>query len=227
MFPEILHYEQTHSFISWMSTRMNETIFEVYAEHLLVLTHEQYFNIRQEDMIKMSSGPTSPSSGPTTPITPLTSHTSGSKKRQAFLSQHDDLIDELVLNLLKKPYLTNMSLILPHLHPFNLLSILLNLKNLPGFLSLITSGERLLMKFRSSPLKITRWLKWLTLTNTQHLVALNPNHSLLWVSPILSPSNLTFMTIILHLITHLKPWISHVISVTPPEPWIVWMNQVH
>ena len=45
-------------------------------------------------MIRRSSEPTLPPPGPTKPMTPLTSHTSGSKTRQAFLSQHDDLLDE-------------------------------------------------------------------------------------------------------------------------------------
>ena len=118
----------------------------------------------------------------------------------------------LVLNILN-PYFTKMSLILPHLHPFHLLSILLNLKKLPGILC--------------SQLKITRRLKWLTLKNTKHLLTLNPNHLLFWINLILNPSKFTFMTIILHLIAHLKMWITPVISVTPPAPLTIWMNQVH
>ena len=37
----------------------------------------------------------------------------------------------------------------------------------------------------------------------------------------------TLMTCTLHLITHLMMWINIVISVTPPAPLIVWMNQLH
>ena len=59
---------------------------------------------------------------------------------------------------------------------------------------------------------------WLTLNNTQHLVTLNPSHLLFWVNLVLNPSKFTFMTIILHLIAHLKMWINHVVSVTPPAP---------
>ena len=54
--------------ISWMSTRMKEITFELYAEYLIGLTHEQYNHFRQENMIKMSSVPSSPLPGPTTPI---------------------------------------------------------------------------------------------------------------------------------------------------------------
>ena len=44
----------------------------------------------------MSSEPTAPAPGPTTPNTPLASQTSGSKTRQAFLFQHNHLVDEPV-----------------------------------------------------------------------------------------------------------------------------------
>ena len=47
-------------------------------------------------MIRMGSKPSSTPPCPTTPMTPLTSHTPGGQKRQAFLSQHDDLLDEPV-----------------------------------------------------------------------------------------------------------------------------------
>ena len=133
----------------------------------------------------------------------------------------------LTLNLLNKPYLTKMRMILPHIQPFNPHSILLNLKIYQVFISLINTGKRFLRKLRSLPLKLTRRLKWSTLKNTQHLVTLNPNHLLLWVNLILNPSKFIFMTIIFHLITHLKMWIIHVISVTPPAPLKVCMNQVH
>ena len=56
---------------------------------------------------------------------------------------------------------------------------------------------------------------------TQHMVTLNPNHLLFWENLILKPSKFTFMRIILHLITHIKMWINHVISVTPLAPLIV------
>ena len=57
---------------------MKETTLELYAEHLLAFTHEKYDDFRQEDMNKMSSGPTSPLPGPTTPMTIFTGHTKGS-----------------------------------------------------------------------------------------------------------------------------------------------------
>ena len=82
-------------FINWMSTRMKYTTFELSPEHLSLLTYEDFNVFRQEDMIRMRSEPASPPPGPTTP-TPLTSQTSGSKKRQAFLSQHNDLLDKPV-----------------------------------------------------------------------------------------------------------------------------------
>ena len=155
---------------------------------------------------------------PMVPTAPPPGLTSGIMKRQAFLSQHEDLLDKLIFDLLQKPCFSKLSLILPHLLVFNLLPIILNLKNLPGLSPLFTSGKRLLMKFRSSSLKIARRLKWLTINNTQYLVTQNANHLLLWVNLILNPSKFTFTTIILHLITHLNMWINHVISVTPPAP---------
>ena len=68
-------------FISWMSTRMREATSELYAEHLLALTHEQFNDFRQEVMIRMSSVPTASPPGPTTPMTPLTNQPSRSKQR--------------------------------------------------------------------------------------------------------------------------------------------------
>ena len=62
-------------FISWMSTRMKDTTFELYAEHLLALTYEEFNDFSQEDMIRMSTVPTSPPPGPTTPMTTFTGHT--------------------------------------------------------------------------------------------------------------------------------------------------------
>ena len=60
-----------------MSTRMKESTFELYAEHFLALTSEKFNNFRQEDMIRMTSGPTSPLPGPTTLMTTFTGHTKG------------------------------------------------------------------------------------------------------------------------------------------------------
>ena len=208
-------------FISWMSTRMKDTTFELYAENLLVLTYQDFNICGQEDMIRNSSELISPPPGPTTPMTPLTIHTSGSKKRRVFLSQHFIYLMNLLLNLLKKPYLTKMSSILPHLHfqsSFN--------SPEPQKLTWIFIHNQLWGEFpeKASSLKITRRLKWLSLNNTRHLVTLNPNHLFFWVNLILSHSKFTFMTIILH---HLKMWINHVISLTPRAPLVVWMNQVH
>ena len=61
-----------------MSTKIKQATFELYAEHLLVLTHEQYNDFRQEGMIRLSSMPTSPLPGPTTPMTTFAGHTKGS-----------------------------------------------------------------------------------------------------------------------------------------------------
>ena len=55
----------------------------------------------QEDLNRMSSVPTASPSGLSTPMRPLTSQTSASKKRQAFLSQHDDLLGEPVFECTK------------------------------------------------------------------------------------------------------------------------------
>ena len=137
---------------------MKDTTFELSAEHLLGLTSADFNVFWQAEMIRMSSEPMSPPPGPTKPMTPLTSQTSGSKKRQVFLSQHNDLLDEPVIES-TKTLLDQQKVDSSHL---NLLPILLEAsKDLPEFI-------------------------------------------------------FTFMTIILHLITHLKIWINHVISVTPP-----------
>ena len=79
-------------FIRWMSTRMKYTTFEFSAEHLLAITFDKFNVFRQADMIRMGSKPTSSPPCQTTPMT--TSQSSGSKKRQAFLSQHEDLLHE-------------------------------------------------------------------------------------------------------------------------------------
>ena len=61
-----------------MSNRIKNTPFELHTEHLLALTQEQYNDFRQEDMIRMTSGPTSPPPEPTTPMTTITGHAKGS-----------------------------------------------------------------------------------------------------------------------------------------------------
>ena len=70
-------------FISWISTRMKDTTFEHYAEHLLALTWEQYNDFRQEDMIRLTSGPTSSPPEPTTPMITFTGQTKGSATSQS------------------------------------------------------------------------------------------------------------------------------------------------
>ena len=56
---------------------MKETTLELYADHFLALTCEQYNDFWHEDMNKMSSGPTSPLPGTTTPMTTFTGRTKG------------------------------------------------------------------------------------------------------------------------------------------------------
>ena len=63
---------------------MKGITFELYAEHLLALTSEQYNNFRQEDMIRMTAVSTSTQPGLATPMTTLTGHTKGAA---AFVSQ--------------------------------------------------------------------------------------------------------------------------------------------
>ena len=79
-------------FIKSMSTRMKESTFELYAEALLALKREQFNNVRQEDMIRMTSGPTSSPPGPTTPMTTSTGHTKGTTASES----------QVVLNNFKK-----------------------------------------------------------------------------------------------------------------------------
>ena len=56
---------------------MTDSTFELYAEDLLALTMEQFKNSRQEDMIRMIKGPTSPLPAPTTPMITFTGHSKG------------------------------------------------------------------------------------------------------------------------------------------------------
>ena len=67
-------------------------------------------------------------------------------KRKAKLSFPNKLIQLMNLTMIleKTPYLINMRVILPHIEFSNLISTLLNLKNLPRFLSLPNFGESFL-----------------------------------------------------------------------------------
>ena len=69
--------------ISWMLTRMKDSTFELYAEHLLALTQKQYNNFSQEDMIRMTSVPRLPPPCPTTPMTTFTGHTKGTTSSES------------------------------------------------------------------------------------------------------------------------------------------------
>ena len=64
--------------ISWMTTKMTEYTFELYAEHLLALTRHQFIKFRQADMIRMNDMSKSTPPEPTMPMTIFTSHTKGS-----------------------------------------------------------------------------------------------------------------------------------------------------
>ena len=108
---------------------------KVFLLQMTTATHCK--ELQQAEMIRTSTVSTSPSPspspGPTKPMTLLTSHTSGSKTIQPFLSQHNDLLDEPVLES-TETLLDQERLILLHLHLFNLLSILLEgSKDLPEF----------------------------------------------------------------------------------------------
>ena len=83
-------------FISWMLTRMKNKANQVSSECFLALTHEDFNDIRQAHMIRMTEAPTAPIPAPSIPSAPLTSQTSGSKKEQDFLPQHYDLFYEPV-----------------------------------------------------------------------------------------------------------------------------------
>ena len=74
-------------FISWVETKMKTTPVMFPYDNFLLLVHQEFHFFKQEEVSRMTPGPTKQ-------MTPLTSHTSGSKKQQAFLSQHDGLLDE-------------------------------------------------------------------------------------------------------------------------------------
>ena len=106
----------------------------------------------------------------------------------------------LILNLVKKPYLIKKRLILPHILSFSLVSILLSLKNLPSFLSLISSGESFLRLQKSFSLNTTRRSMWITINNSLMLVTLN----LIWVDLTQSPNKSIFIRMTILLITLLQ-----------------------
>ena len=111
------------------------------------------------------------------------------KGKLSFLNKLIHLMN-LTLILVQTPYLIKKRMILPHTQFFNLLSILLNLKNLPRFLSLSTLGE--------CP-EAARRLKWLPPSNLSMVATLNL--SLLWVNLTQSPSKSTLMRMTSLLIT--------------------------
>ena len=112
--------------------------------------------------------------------------------RKGKLSFPNKLIQlmNLIMILVNTSYLIKKRMILPPTQFFNLLSILLNLKNLPRFLSLINSGESFLRLQGSLSLNTTRRLKWLTPDNISMVATLNIN--LLWLNLTQSPSKSTF-----------------------------------
>ena len=74
-----------------MLTRKKETTFQLSSQYLLSLTYQGFNKFRQQDMIRMTKVPATP-----TPSTdkPFPSHTSRSKTRPVFLSQHVDIFVE-------------------------------------------------------------------------------------------------------------------------------------
>ena len=57
---------------------MKDNTLELYIEHFLALIYEEFKDFMQEDMIMMSSVPTSPPPGPITLMTTFTGSTEGS-----------------------------------------------------------------------------------------------------------------------------------------------------
>ena len=77
-----------------MSTRKKENTFQLSSQYLLSLAYQDFNKFRQEDMIRMTKVLTTP-----TPSTdePFASHTSRSKTRSVFISQHVDIFDESIM----------------------------------------------------------------------------------------------------------------------------------
>ena len=115
------------------------------------------------------------------------------KDRFSFLNRLIHLMN-LILILVKTPFLIKKKMILPHIQFFNLLTILLTLKNLPRFLSLINFVVSFLRLQRSLSLNTTRMLQWLTQNNISMVETLNLNL-------IQSPNKSTFMRVTILLIT--------------------------
>ena len=100
-------------FISWVRTKIKDTPGTFHSDHFLLLTNQKFHLFGQEEISRMTKVPKGLPPGPTTPMTRLTSHTLGSKKRQAFLSRHHDLLHEPDFESTEERCLTKMGLILP------------------------------------------------------------------------------------------------------------------
>ena len=167
-------------------------------------------------MIRMTEVPTAPTLSPTISFS---SHTSRSKTRPVFLSQHVDLSDE--------PNCDSVEAIPPHLDELksSSCSTFPSPSNSPGLLKFFTPPQVWGEVPEDAKMPTIECKQVVEAANPKaHSTCGNPSHLLFWVNLLISPSQSTFVTTILHLISHLKMWINQVISVTPPEPLTVGMK---
>ena len=184
-------------FIFWIENRTNGYKIPLSPQYFLSLTYQEFNKFRQENMSRMTKVPTTK---------PLLSHNTQSKLDS--LPHLIDQYDESVCESAEENLLHHKEL--KYLHTFVPYST--NLFELPKATKTSTPNqpwEGFCLKLTRPTLKIPRKSKWLTLTHTQLFVTLIPNHPLFWIQLIPNPSQFTLQTFVIHLMTHLKIWKSH------------------
>ena len=186
-----------------MSTRKRENTFQHSSQYLLSLTYQDFNKSRQEDMIRMTQVPTTP---PPSTDKPFPSHTSTSKTRPVFLSQHVDIFDESNCDSTEATLL-NKDESDPSPSP--------TVKSPSNLLATKRAFTRVHFTFPEESKKlIIEEHKDAKVTPSTHPPQLGA------INLLLNPSQLTLLTFVLHLRSHLKTWIN-LMSVTPPAPTLV------
>ena len=86
--PKFCTMNKIRMFISWMTTKMTDLTFELYAEYLLTPTNHQFNKFRQADMIRMNDMSTQAPLEAISHITTFSGHTkvSMASESQVFLN---------------------------------------------------------------------------------------------------------------------------------------------
>ena len=171
-------------------------------------------------MVRMTQVTTAPTPSPSTPIP---SHTSRSKTRPVFLSHHVDLFDEPNCDSTDAVPLDN-----DEFDP-SPSSTFPSSSNSPECPKIFTPHQLWGEVPEDAKMPTITCKKVVEVANPKaHSTFGNPQfkHLCLGVNLLLNPSQCTFLTIILHQGIHIRMWINHVISVTPPASLTVHMIQV-